>query len=294
MTSESPSSPSPSSGDRFWRGLVAVIRFVVRLLLVLLLAVLLGAGVYFGLPALYRRYVQPIETNLARLDDAQARQEQTDQQLRQRLDDLQRRLEALELQNDTQKQSLDEIQTSLSGLEKTAQSDQEKQILTRLGEVESALQAANANLDQLRNDLAGVNQAQAQNSLLVQDLARKAETGSLETELQLLKAMELLTRSRLSLVENNAGEAEQDVRAARQLLADLGGEVPEYQVEALSSIIARLDQALTDLPARPVLAADNLEIAWQLLRSGLPGEPTPEPTLTPGTPTGTPTPGPAP
>jgi chromosome segregation ATPase len=274
--------------------LVAVIRFVVRLLLVLLLAVLLGAGVYFGLPALYRRYVQPIETNLARLDDAQARQEQTDQQLRQRLDDLQRRLEALELQNDTQKQSLDEIQTSLSGLEKTAQSDQEKQILTRLGEVESALQAANANLDQLRNDLAGVNQAQAQNSLLVQDLARKAETGSLETELQLLKAMELLTRSRLSLVENNAGEAEQDVRAARQLLADLGGEVPEYQVEALSSIIARLDQALTDLPARPVLAADNLEIAWQLLRSGLPGEPTPEPTLTPGTPTGTPTPGPAP
>jgi chromosome segregation ATPase len=274
--------------------LVAVIRFVVRLLLVLLLAVLLGAGVYFGLPALYRRYVQPIETNLARLDDAQARQEQTDQQLRQRLDDLQRRLEALELQNDTQKQSLDEIQTSLSGLEKTAQSAQDENLLTRLGEVESALQAANANLDQLRNDLAGVNQAQAQNSLLVQDLARKAETGSLETELQLLKAMELLTRSRLSLVENNAGEAEQDVRAARQLLADLGGEVPEYQVEALSSIIARLDQALTDLPARPVLAADNLEIAWQLLRSGLPGEPTPEPTLTPGTPTGTPTPGPAP
>jgi hypothetical protein len=106
--------------------------------------------------------------------------------------------------------------------------------------------------------------------------------------------MELLTRSRLSLVENNAGEAEQDVRAARQLLAGLGGEVPEYQVEALSSIIARLDQALIDLPARPVLAADNLEIAWQLLRSGLPGEPTPGPTLTPGTPTGTPTPGPAP
>ena len=297
MTSENPSPQSPSPGERLGRALLALVRLVIRTLLVILLAILLGMAVYFGAPALYRRYVQPVETSLSRLDDAQARQEQVNQQLNQRLDDLQSRLEDLELQNDTQKQTLDDLGTRLGSLEEAAPTRDLAEIKARLDKMETALLATSANLDQLNKDIGAMDQAISQTSAQVHDFTNPAVPGeaplqALKAELQLVKAMQLLTRSRLSLVENNFGQAEEDVRAARLLLAGMAGDVASYQVEALSAIIERLDAALNNLPLRPILAAEDLEAAWQLLRSGLPGEPTPEPT--PTRETATPTPLPAP
>jgi len=297
MTSENPSPPSPSTGERLGRALLALLRFVVRVLLVFVLAILLGMAVYFGVPALYQRYVQPVETSLSRLDDAQARQEQVNQQLNQRLDDLQSHLEELELQNDSHKQNLDDLGTRLGSLEEAASPQDLVQIKTRLDKMETALQATSANLDQLNKDIAAIDQAIAQTSAQVQDLTNQAATGktplqAFRTDLQLLKAMQLLTRSRISMAESNLGLAEEDVRAARLLLASIAGDVPPYQVETLSAIVARLDAALSNLPPRPILAAEDLEAAWQLLRSGLPGEPTPGPTPTQTTATPTPLPTP--
>jgi len=122
-------------------------------------------------------------------------------------------------------------------------------------------------------------------------------------QLQLVKAMELLTRARLVLVQNNLGLAQFDVQAGRRILVDLQAEVPAYQSEQLARIVARLDAALSNLPDAPVAAADELEGAWQLLLAGLPAEPAavpapettpaatpqPEPTATPeASPTPTP------
>jgi hypothetical protein len=39
-------------------------------------------------------------------------------------------------------------------------------------------------------------------------------------------------------------------------------------------MINQLDLALDKLPDTPILAAQDLEIAWQLLKTGLPSEPT--------------------
>ena len=59
--------------------------------------------------------------------------------------------------------------------------------------------------------------------------------------------------------------------------------------EALDQAIARLDLALGNLPAFPVVAAGDLEIAWQILTSGeAPATATPEPTIV-STPTVEPT-----
>jgi chromosome segregation ATPase len=312
MSTPSPSSQPPSFGDRLASAFIAILRALVRILLVLLLAVLLGAGVYFGVPALYQRYVLPVENNLARLNDAQIRQEQSDQRINQRLDELGRRLEDLEQQNDGHKQTLDELQTRLGELEDSQQSSVQvggniqATAIARLDEVEASLSAVRANLEQLQGEIASLDQAMAQTSLEVRELASQSQAGEdpmaeLRNELQLLKAMEHLTRSRVYLVENNLGLAEEDVRAASLVLANLGGDVPSYQVEALSAIIDRLDAALSNLPFRPILAAEDLEVAWQLLRDGLPGETTPQPTPTGGTgtpealiATGTPTPTPIP
>ncbi len=301
MSDEVPTPAPPSFGDRLALAFIAFARALVRIVLILLLAVLLLAGVYYGLPALYQRYVQPFESNLVRLNDAQSRQEQANQQIDGRLDELSQRLEDLELQNDSHKQALDEVKTRLEEMERTQQSDEQAggsaqaTATARLGEIETNLAAMGANLEQVQAEIAAINQAMGQTSLQVQEIASLAEVGEapiqeLRNELQLVKAMELLTRSRVYLVEDNLGLAEQDVRAARLLLAKLGGDVPSYQVKPLAAIIARLDAALSNLPTRPILAAEDLEVAWQLLRDGLPGEATPQPTPTAGTGTPTPTP----
>jgi len=312
MSDQAPTPAPPSFGDRLALAFIKFVRALVRILLILLLAVLLVAGIYYGVPALYRRYVRPVETNLARLNDAQSRQEQSNQQINQRLDELEQRLEGLELQNDSHKQTLDEVQTRMDEMESAQQAGGGAQAtaIARQDELEATLAAMGANLEQVQAEIAAVDQAIGRTSLQVQELVNSTEAGEsplqeLRNELQLVKAMELLTRSRVYLVEDNLGLAQQDVSAARLLLAKMGGDVPSYQVKPLAAIIARLDAALSNLPSKPVLAAEDLEVAWQLLRDGLPGEATPQPTPTIGTgtpaamgvtetPTTTPTPIPIP
>jgi len=312
MSDQAPTPAPPSFGDRLALAFIKFVRALVRILLILLLAVLLVAGIYYGVPALYRRYMRPVETNLARLNDAQSRQEQSNQQINQRLDELEQRLEGLELQNDSHKQTLDEVQARMDEMESAQQAGGGAQAtaIARQDELEATLAAMGANLEQVQAEIAAVDQAIGRTSLQVQELVNSTEAGEsplqeLRNELQLVKAMELLTRSRVYLVEDNLGLAQQDVSAARLLLAKMGGDVPSYQVKPLAAIIARLDAALSNLPSKPVLAAEDLEVAWQLLRDGLPGEATPQPTPTIGTgtpaamgvtetPTTTPTPIPIP
>ncbi|OGO28054.1 MAG: hypothetical protein A2Z16_04150 [Chloroflexi bacterium RBG_16_54_18] len=305
MSDQTPSSSPPSFGSRLGQAFITFLRVLIRVLLILLLAALLGAGVYFGIPALYRRYVQPVERDLARLNDFQARQEQADLRFSRRLDDLQQRLEEIELHNDTQKQSLDELQTRIEGMEsdrqfgaQTGESAQSTAI-ARLDDMETSLAEVSANLEQMQAEIAALSQTLAKTSAQVQELSSQTESGAaplkaLRNDLQLVKAMEHLTRSRLFLAQNNLGLVEQDVQDARLLLTDLQGEVPAYQIDALARVIARLDAALSSLPSRPLLAAEDLEVAWQLLQGGLPVEPTTQPTSAPASLPGTPTPSAAP
>jgi hypothetical protein len=81
----------------------------------------------------------------------------------------------------------------------------------------------------------------------------------------------------LYLAQSNFGLAREDVKSARDLLAALQN---ESENAARGQAIARLDLALGNLPAFPVVAAGDLEIAWQILMSGeAPAAATPAPTV---------------
>jgi uncharacterized coiled-coil protein SlyX len=80
---------------------------------------------------------------------------------------------------------------------------------------------------------------------------------------QVLRATELLGRARLFMFQANYGLAADDMRAARDILAEL----PADDV-AVSDAIERLDRAIATATAFPVVAADDLDIAWQLLLAG--------------------------
>ena len=99
----------------------------------------------------------------------------------------------------------------------------------------------------------------------------------LKHEVMFTRALDMLGRARLYLAQSNFGLAREDVKTARDLLAELQAESED---EARGQAIARLDLALGNLPAFPVVAAGDLEIAWQILMSGeAPATPTPEPTV---------------
>lgn len=284
MTSENTPPSSPSFGDRLSIAFVAFVRALIRLLAIVLLATLLGFGIFFGVPALYRQYVLPIQTSIIHLENAQSSQDQSIQLHSQRLDDLQNRLDALEVQGDSFKQTITDIQTHLEDTQGIQQarieafdsaqataSAQGETMNIALGTIDAKLADLSSGIEQTdRNMQALATQVQALETE-IQD--GDAPATALRRELQLVKAMELLTRTRLFLAENNIGLAQQDIQAARDLLVTLQTQVPAYQLEALAAIVIRLDLALGNLPAAPVLAIDDLEIAWQQLQRGLPDEP---------------------
>ena len=87
----------------------------------------------------------------------------------------------------------------------------------------------------------------------------------LRQELLINRAMLHLIRARLGLLENNAGLAAEEAGRARDLLVEMD---PDGDVEHVQGAIARIEIALEAINATPLVAGDDLEIAWKLLVEG--------------------------
>lgn len=138
---------------------------------------------------------------------------------------------------------------------------------TALAEIEQKVAALETGAKELQTTLDGQQEQLGQFGTTSQE--QTAQLKSLEQDTQLLKAMGMLSRARLFLMQNNLGLAELDMEAARDTLAALRPDLNKTQAQALDDILLRLDQALKDLYTAPVLVVDDLEVAWQLLRRGL-------------------------
>jgi chromosome segregation ATPase len=275
--------------------MIAFLRALLSLLIIAVLAVVIGAGLYYGLPAIYERYVQPIQMDVSSLQVAQTDQEQAILQLSGRVEDLSARINTLEVQADSDKQSIAELQTQLDNA-LSVQAENLNPIQTaqaaaasRLDELDRVLQSLDDQLSSLNTDVQNLGTTVAENQEQMAGLDGKLQIEgtpleNIRNELKMVKAMELLTRSRLLMVANNLGLAQQDLQSASELLNGLQASLPADQQGDLAEIIARLDKASSNLPVRPLLASDDLEIAWQLLLLGLPDQPqssTPDVTATP-------------
>lgn len=232
---------APTFGERVGR----FFRFLLRLLALIVILGIIALGLYFGLPLLYQRYVVPVEQNTSNLAELESRQDRTEQQL----SDLQTKLETIESVQNQHDQSLTELNQHTENLE--------SEIAART------------------ESLAALEKLQAE--LQVQNESVSAE---LERQFTLLKSMELLSRARLFLYESNFGLARQDVQIARDLLDGIEPDANSKLANELGEVIFRLDMTLSKLPDFPVAASDDLDIAWQILLSGLPAA-TPTITVTP-------------
>jgi hypothetical protein len=255
-------------------------RLVLRLLLVIACGIAAGALLYVGILYGASRVVKPLQVNAERLNLLETGQALEHQQLDERFSQYGERLAALERQRAAADETLSQLQGSAGALEQAVQEQ-----TARLKEVD-ALRLDVANFTGMSSYIA----TEVMGMRMTQT-AGEEPLGALRRDLSVLQAMELLNRSRLYMLQANYGIAAQDARAARAALEGLRGQVPDYQSAALEAWIARLDLALSSLPDAPVVAADDLEIAWRMLSAGLPGPGGVE-TGTPGpgglTPTATP------
>ncbi len=154
----------------------------------------------------------------------------------------------------------------------------------RVDALESAIEAHTASLAKLEELQAALEkEMQAGDERLSLDLKHEIVT---------TRALEFLARARLYLAQSNFGLARADVQSARDLLAEVQRAAPKYRPALMKQLASRLNLALGNLPDFPVVAANDVEIAWQLLMTGQPAnivEPTATQTPT-QIPTETPTP----
>jgi hypothetical protein len=152
---------------------------------------------------------------------------------------------------------------------------------TRVGAMEKTIDAHTVSIAKLEEMQATLEQETSTQS--------KSVMVALKREVMLTRSIETLSRARLYLSQSNFGFAKQDVQSTRDIQAQLLIDAPAYQVDALNQIVMRLDLALGNLPAFPVIAVDDVDIAWQLIMIGLPESeadtiaaftPTPEPSPT--------------
>ena len=302
MTTESSPPAGPTFGRRLLLALGKLAKFTLRLIFVVVIGALLGIGIYwaasYGVATVNQQVFQPIRNHTQQLADldsryaqdygllnerTQALQEQT-QALQEQIDSLESQenatregLEALESQLTASEALLAEMQATLETAQESLDALGSEQTTLRatlepdIAELETALAELEASIEALTEDV-----AQAVDDVKALDVTVRDEAPliAVRIEVQLLKAMELLTRARLQLAQDNSGAAKTEVQEARNLLVNLGTTLPEDQQKALAAIVQRLELGLANLPNAPRLATDDLEVAWQLLVKGLPGQST--------------------
>jgi bacterioferritin (cytochrome b1) len=291
---------SENTGQTSWFG--RLWRFTVRLVFVIVVGLLLGVGLYYGALSLYRNYVLSTQINPQRLSQLEARQAQDEQLNKQRMDDIVARLETLETLGDAQKAALAGTQARLATLE-AAQGDQSTALSQIPNDMEAlqgdlktfqtSLDTLKANLDTLKSSQDGL---QADVATLSQTITGNTEhlqaleaawadfenpLAGLQWEVQLLEVMQLLIRGRLSLSQSNYGLAEQDIQTGLDRVLAMQSQAPADQVEAFTEIGTHLEKAVNNLPAKPVVAAGEMDGAWSLLIQMLPGGAQVEATATP-------------
>lgn len=261
-------STNNQSNSSFWRGFVAILRFLIRLVFVVVLAIGLGVGIYYAfayvVPTLQRRYIQPVEENTERLDQIEAQQVQRGQLL----ETYQARLADVETKNDSYQATITLLE-SWRADNSAALATQSLALATLqpLPETALTLDAASAAMQAELEAIAAEVEANAQEvgALSVEDQGRSERFAQIERDLETLRAMEFLTRARLYLSQGNFEQAEASIETALKTLAALAmAESPDEEGD-YAQAMTQLEQALEALPDNPVTATDRVDGAWQLL-----------------------------
>jgi len=308
MDANNSSPQGKSVGNRFLTGLKRLLIFLFRALIILFVITAIGTALYFGAPVLIDEYLlKDVDVNRSKIQEVDDELAASSEFFSLRLADFQSRLETLEIQRDTEAQTINNLQvqlstaefkiiendTSIAGLSSLEISlDEYKTTLSTFGDQITAIEGQ---LDQIQTGISelslSVDGQQGEIETLNDQIEARDTLGTLRQELELLKVMELVTRVRVSVTQENYGSAKSDLQSAQEIISNLISEVTTDEAAYLSDIAQRINLAYENIALTPDLVNEDLEVAWQLLLQGFPiDEPSEEITTLTPQPTGTPTP----
>jgi len=231
----STSSGGKPTSNPFSRGL----KVFLRLFVAIMVGLAIGLGLYFGGVTLYRIAVGPGPSYDQQVQDYQE--------------------EVAQLRLDLAKKDL-EIDEQQSGLES----------LINEGADEIAAQSASIKeqITVLTTELTVLTDRMDTLELSLSEGGQPVD--EMQGQLQLIRAMTLLSRAQFWLSEDNLGQASEDVTSARAIISSLaekwrGEETFGDSVTVFDEIVSRLDIALEDIRTQPTIAEDEIEIAWKLM-----------------------------
>lgn len=241
---------------------------ILRIFLVLVAGGVIGAVVYFSaagwVPYLEQRVFGPIRGNQEQIQEMAATQRALESQIALLLEDL----------GENRALTYQDLESAFA----TAEGE--------LDQIRSAYQtAASYSLTQMPAQLATLTANQQANQTHISALATaqgKFLGENFERETQRILA--LLSRANQYLLHANYGLAEEQLIAARQVLEEIDQALDDRQRLQALEMSGAIEGAIADLPDRPAVAAEKLELAWQLAWLGfqdLPGQEslgTPSPT----------------
>ena len=247
-------------------GFVLFLRGLLRLILVLLLGLLIGAGLYFAGMYVYQQAVLPSYNNSVEL---QRMKIQIDNKISQQQEDnteLENRINSLEITIGEQADLIDELNTALeeNHTQFAALQDDQAAAIARLDTFDKALTELykeQSNLSENAEKLTEIVNAEPEEDPL-------EALNPLQLEIKLLKTMQQINRARLFLFQDNYGLAKTEIELAQVFLAEMKPYAAADQEDTILLWEARLDLIATHLPDQPDLAEEDIEILWGLMAEG--------------------------
>ncbi len=246
------------------------LRFLLRIIVVIVLGIGLGAGLFYGTQKLYRDFIATAQENRQRLDQLEKDLTLSDEMIETQMDQLDERLIDLEGRLAVQAETLSALEARVERL-RSVQDEHEDEV-TELALLPDDVTEVELTILELTQKVEGIE---------AELTALGIPAHQLQYQLQLVRTMTLITRARVSLIHDNLGLASEDVSAAVELLQAMIEQGTPEEIETIESILKRLELALDDVRKSPVIAADELEIAWKLLIEATEYSAIPTPAVTP-------------
>ena len=188
------------------RALGSFFKFLIRLTFTLVLAIALGAGIYYGIqygvPALDQNYVQPIRDNTTSIVALEAQATKTAEQYDEQIEELQERLNTLELQSDSEKEVVASLEVQVATL--TPLLEGHEVLAEQVALLDGYIEDLGVALDDIQNEnLVALEELDESVALLQEENAYSAQ--EIYLELQFVKAMSLITRAQLYLSQEKLG-----------------------------------------------------------------------------------------
>ncbi len=276
----------------------AVVRFIVRLTLLVLLFAAVAAGLYYGIPYVERTFLEPLRQTQARVAALEA-------QLTQQAQDVQAMTQSLSRDIDALRQDLKALETSLQDVQEQLQQIEarQKDLQDQWSQAERDRKALAQDVRALQKDIDDLQaRLQALDARLTEweTLWSSQAPALAETRRQALALRLMLhtLRAGLFLSQDNYGSARGEVALAVDFLQSQMPLVPDAERPQWNAVLEHLQTARAALPKQPIRAREALDAAWSQLSAIYGPETTASSLLTPTPegatpqPTGTPTPTP--